>query len=147
MRDGGDGLVSDDGLLPSDAVDVDPSGPTDSSEAAAEATADHAAAEGTDASSTSGMGSVDTLREMLLKTDPSPSLAEVDSPWNPDLGGPSRIYRAFMKMGNFDGMPAGLDLVIGFGETLKTLSLDEPDDVENGADQEAAPINSSEDTL
>ena len=139
--------MSDDGLLPSDAVDVDPSGPTDSSEAAAEATADHAAAEGTDASSTSGMGSVDTLREMLLKTDPSPSLAEVDSPWNPDLGGPSRIYRAFMKMGNFDGMPAGLDLVIGFGETLKTLSLDEPDDVENGADQEAAPINSSEDTL
>jgi hypothetical protein len=120
--------MSDDGLLPSEAVDVDPSGPTDSSEAAANATADHGAAEGTDASSTSGMGSTDTLREMLLSTDPSPSLAEVDSPWAPDLGGPSRIYRALMKMGNFEGMPAIGDLLIGVAETMETLSLDEPDE-------------------
>lgn len=126
--------MSDEGILPSDAVDVDPSGPTDGGEAAAEATADHAAAEGTDASSTSGMGSSSQLREMLLSTDPSPSLAEVDSPWNPDLGGPSRIYRAFMKMGSFDGMPAGIDLVIGAAETMKSVSLDEPDDVDD-ADQ------------
>jgi len=137
--------MSDDGLLPSDAVDVDPSGPTESSEAAAEATADHAASEGTDASETSGMGSTDTLREMLLSTDPSPKLAEVDSPWNPDLGGPSRIYRAFMKMGNFDGMPAGVDLGIGIAETLKTVSLNEPDDIDN--DQEAAPVDLTEDTV
>jgi hypothetical protein len=125
--------MSDDGLLPSDAVDADPSGPTSSSEAAADATADHAAAEGTDASETSGMGSTDALREMLLSTDPSPSLAEVDSPWNPDLGGPSRIYRAFMKMGNFDGMPAIADLTIGAAETLKSVSLDE---VDAGDDQD-----------
>jgi len=131
--------MSDDGILPSDAVDVGPSGPTSSSEAAADATADHAAAEGTDASETSGMGSTDALRDMLLSTDPSPSLADVDSPWNPDLGGPSRIYRAFMKMGNFDGMPAALDLVIGFGETLKTVSLDEPDDADG--DQEDTPLD------
>lgn len=128
MRNAGGRHVSDDGVLPSDAVDADPSGPTDSSEAAAEATADHGAAEGTDASETSGMGSTDTLREMLLSTDPSPSLADVDSPWAPDLGGPSRIYRAFMKMGNFDGMPAALDLVLGLGETFKKISLDEPAD-------------------
>ncbi|QGX94999.1 hypothetical protein EI982_09450 [Haloplanus rallus] len=131
--------MSGDGILPSDAVDVDPSGPTDASEAAAEATEQHAAAEGADASETSGMGSTSQLREMLLSTDPSPSLAEVDSPWNPDLGGPSRIYRAFMKMGNFDGMPAALDLVIGFGETLKTVSLDEPDDQDDQDDDGLPP--------
>jgi hypothetical protein len=83
------------------------------------------------------MGSTDTLREMLLSTDPSPSLAEVDSPWAPDLGGPSRIYRAVMKMGNFDGMPAIADLLIGAAETAKSLSLEEPDDVqEDNADDE-----------
>jgi hypothetical protein len=124
-----------DGVLPSDAVDVDPSGPTDGGEAAAEATADHAAAEGTDAGETSGMGSPSALRDMLLSTDPSPSLAEVDSPWNPDLGGPSRIYRAVMKMGSFDGMPAFADLTIGVAETLKSVSLDEPEDA---ADDEPA---------
>jgi hypothetical protein len=134
--------MSDDGLLPSDAVDVDPSGPADASEAAAEATSGHAAAEGTDASSTSGMGSSSQLREMLLSTDPSPRLAEVDSPWDPDLGGPSRIYRAFLKMGNFDGLPAGLDLVIGVAETMKSISLDEPGD---DGDDEAASFG--EDTV
>jgi hypothetical protein len=128
-----------DGILPSDAVDVDPSGPTDSSEAAADATEQHGAAEGADASSTSGMGSTDTLREMLLSTDPSPSLADVDSPWNPDLGGPSRIYRAFMKMGNFDGMPAAVDLVIGAAETAKSLSLEEPDAGDDDQDDDGTP--------
>lgn len=139
--------MGDDGILPSEAVDVDPSGPTDSSGAAADATSDHAAAEGTDASSTSGMGSTDTLREMLLSTDPSPSLADVDSPWNPDLGGPSRIYRALMKMGNFEGMPAIGDLMIGAAETAKSLSLDEPDDDEDAGEEDTVAFDPAEDTV
>lgn len=131
--------MSDDGVLPSDAVDVSAGGPADAAEATRDAVGDHATAEGAETASSSGMGSTSTLREMLLSTDPSPSLAEVDSPWDPDLGGPSRIYRAVLKIGSFDGMPAIADLTIGVAETLQTVSLDEVDvgDQDDGGDDSA----------
>lgn len=71
----------------------------------------HAAAEGVDADGE--VGKVESLREMLLSTDPGRPLAEVEDPWNPDDGGLNRVYRGFQKMADIDGLPAVLDISIG----------------------------------
>jgi hypothetical protein len=91
-------------------------------------TESHAAAEGTDPSS--DVGSTSTLREMLLSTDPSDSLEEVEDPWDPDRGGTTRIYRGLMKATGVDGMPAVADVVIGVVEAAQELNLEEPGDQE-----------------
>lgn len=101
-------------VLPDQDTGRDP--PSSATEGAERATEDHAAAEGTDASSSSGMGSSRSLREMLLSTEPDTPLEQVESPWDPDAGGINRIYRAFQKMLDFSGLPAVVDLVVGVAE-------------------------------
>jgi hypothetical protein len=103
-------------------------------------TESHAAAEGAEPSE--DVGSTSTLREMLLSTDPAPSLHEVESPWAPDLGAETRLYRGLMKMTGVEGMPAVADIVIGFAEIVVDLDLDVDDDQED--DEDAAPFDAAE---
>lgn len=90
----------------------------------------HATAEGAEAAaeSSDALGSRSALTDALLSTEPSRPLQEVESPWNPDLGGPRRIMRAFQKMTGANALPAAADLLIGVGEMLATLNLDEPEE-------------------
>lgn len=99
---------------------------------------DHADAEGAPSESTIGNSS--RWREMLLSSDPDKPLEQVDTPWNPDLGGRNRIMRGFQKMLDFDGLPAIGDLVIG---ALEELSQIEADDADAG-DQDDAPVASDD---
>lgn len=96
-------------------------------------TANHAAAEGVDASA--DVGSESTLREMLLSSDPEIPLTDVEDPWNPQLGGTSRIYRGIMKMTDVKGMPALGDLLIGAAEAIHA-ELPDDDGGDQGGDQE-----------
>ena len=94
--------------------DASPSASTvtaESSDGGGETTENHAAAEG--APSESDVGSESTIREMLMSTGPEKPLSKVESPWNPDEGGLSRMYRGIQKMTDVDGMPAVVDLVVG----------------------------------
>jgi hypothetical protein len=97
----------------------------------------HAVAEGTEPSD--DVGSTSTLRDMLLSTDPDRSLDTFESPWDPDRGGPARIYRGLMKATDVDGMPAVVDLIIGAAEIAHGFDPDdvEPDHDDQDADQEA----------
>jgi len=96
-------------------------------------TEQHAAAEGAEASS--DVGSTSTLREMLMSTDPSRSLDEVESPWDPERGADSRIYRGLQKATGVDGMPAIVDIVIGTAELLKGKLPEHADsDGDDGSD-------------
>lgn len=101
-------------------------------------TDDHAAAEGADPSD--DIGSTSAWRDRLLSTEPNPPLSAVDSPWNPEQGGPTRIMRGIQKMGDFAGLPALADITIGALEWGQTLNLDEPgeqdDDQDAGAPTE-----------
>lgn len=117
-------------VSPADAVDLDDV--ETGAQAAAEATADHAAAEGVDASSSSGLGASTSLQEMLLSTEPSRPLDQVEAPWNPESGGPARIMRAAQKAAGIDGLPAIVDAVIGVLETLSTI---EGTDTQQGTDE------------
>ena len=99
---------------PSAALDVD-----EEAEAAQAAQADHAAAEGVEASG--DVGSKSTLREMLLSTEPSKPLEEVEAPYDPEAGGMTRIYRGIQKMTGIDGLPAGADLAFGAVEMFVDL--------------------------
>jgi hypothetical protein len=122
-------------ISPSDAVDVD-DGSGAGAEAVQEATEDHAAAEGAESSSSS-LGSTSTIQEMLLSTEPETPLARVDSPWNPEEGGITRVYRGLRKMLGFSGMPAVVDVVIGAAEFIHEFEpdVDERDDQDDGDDQ------------
>jgi len=131
--------MSDDDDFDPDAfravVDGDAGASGTSSDSSTSATENHAAAEGTEASG--DIGSQSTLREMLMSTDPAPKLTEVESPWDPENGGPTRIKRAVMKATGVDGMPAIADLLIGAAETFDGMDLediDAGDDQEGGAD-------------
>jgi len=56
------------------------------------------------------------LTDMAMSTSPSPPLESVESPWDPERGGPSRLMRASQKAFNTDGLPAGLEAIIGIAE-------------------------------
>jgi hypothetical protein len=114
-------------ISPSDAVDPEEIGETGESVAA-----DHADAEG--APQETSIGSSRSWREMLFSTSPEKPLGATESPWDPERGGPTRIYRAIQKMADFDGMPAIGDLVIGAVETVVAFEPDGGDD----ADEEIA---------
>lgn len=104
----------------------------------------HAAAEGAEPSD--ALGSLDGLRDSLLSTEPTKPLETVESPWDPDLGGVSRIYRGFQKMTGVDGLPAIADVGIGAAELWQDKFVvdgdEESDDVEEagGSDDEGALI-------
>lgn len=105
------------------------------------ATENHAAAEGAEASD--DVGSTSTLREMLLSTEPNRSLDQVESPWDPERGGDTRLYRGLMKMTNVEGMPAIVDVVIGVAEIVVDLDLDDIGDDQEDSD-DAAPFDAAE---
>lgn len=81
----------------------------------------HASAEGADTSGSQGLGRVSSWREMMLSTGPSDSLDNVESPWDPERGGLTRIYRGIRKMTGLDGMPAIVDIVVGIVEEAHRL--------------------------
>lgn len=123
-------------ISPSDAVD----GGAEETEAA------EAAGAGLDASesSTSTSSSTSTLREMLLATDPNDPLDAVEDPWDPERGGPRRLYRAAQKMFGVDGMPAGIDLVVGLIETAVGHDLvDQEDGEDDGGESEESSSDAS----
>lgn len=72
--------------------------------------------------------------ERLMATDPNPPLETVESPWNPELGGYSRVYRGIMKIGDIEGMPAVADLLIGCLEVFSEQSLEQPETDESRDD-------------
>ena len=59
-----------------------------------------------------------SIFDALMNTEPSAALETIESPWDPDRGGPTRMYRGFQKLTNVDGMPAIADLLIGAVETF-----------------------------
>lgn len=124
-------------LSPSDAVDLD------EDSAAEQLTDDHAAAEGADVSESTGIGTRKTLEEMALSTEPSVPLEHVESPWDPDRGGPTRILRAVQKATGVDALPAIGDLVLGVLETLSSIEAEDEDagsDDDTGGLEEGDPI-------
>lgn len=56
------------------------------------------------------------LVSKLWNSDPSPDLERVQSPWQPEEGGLTRIYRGVQKIGDIEGLPAILDIAIGIAE-------------------------------
>lgn len=58
-------------------------------------------------------GRLSGIKNALSSTTPSPKLSEVESPWNPEEGGLTRVYRGIQKATNSDGMPAWADILIG----------------------------------
>lgn len=119
---------------PSDAVEIDPE----------ETTAEgHAAAEGVDEAPVGEVGSENTLREMLMSTEPGHSLDDVESPWDPDRGGMTRIMRAVQKATGASGLPAVADLAIGAAEWWVSLDVSDGDD-SSQTSREGAPANVAE---
>lgn len=97
---------------------------------ATQGVADHAAAEGAESP-----GRFGTWKRILLATEPDEPLESVESPWNPEQGGVTRVYRGFRKMVGFDGMPAIADVVIGAIEAARSFELEgSSDDVESSDD-------------
>jgi len=96
------------------------------------ATESHQAAEGVETAS--GGVSTDGLKQALLSTGPETPLSQVESPWDPEQGGVTRIYRGLQKALDFDGTPAVVDLAIGAVEAFQNF---EP----AGAEQENGEDN------
>jgi len=122
--------------------DASPSTSTGASETSdsggGETTENHAAAEG--APSESDVGSESTIREMLMSTGPEKPLSKVESPWKPDEGGLSRMYRGIQKMTDVDGMPAMVDLIVGAVEAAHRFNDGlRPDGSSDGGEQADEP--------
>ena len=100
-----------------------------------------AAAEGAEVEDDADVGSSETIRNMLTSTEPNRPLSEVESPYDPDNGGSSRIYRGFQKMTGVDGMPAVADLVIGTAEMLQGFELEGALDSDDGGGEQQATGN------
>lgn len=73
-----------------------------------------------------------SLFDRLMNSEPNPSLESVESPWNPDEGGLSRVYRGLQKAGDITGLPAIADIVIGAVEEMQSQDMLEDGDGENG---------------
>lgn len=116
-------------VQPSDAVEVDGDG-------VGEVAADHAAAEGAAANSSTGLGSPRSLQEMLLSTEPSRPLDQVESLWDPTHGGRARITRGIQKAVGADGVPAIVDIGIGVLEEVLDVDDLQDGDVDGGEDGE-----------
>lgn len=97
----------------------------------------HAAAEGVEPADVSDVGSQRTLREMAFSTDPSEPLEAVESPWDPEHGGMTRIMRGVQKATNVDGLPAIVDIGIGIAEWWTSLELGDGDETDNA---DSAPV-------
>jgi len=85
-----------------------------------------------------------SLVESLWNTEPNRSLAEIDSPWDPEQGGIPRVYRGIQKMADVDGLPAIADIVIGLAEEYtKRNGVPSPSDSpdESGSDDDSDSIS------
>ena len=71
---------------------------------------------------TPGVDAGKSIVDRLLNTEPNTPLELVESPWQPEAGGPPRIYRGIQKIGDIEGMPAIADIVIGIVETIQQQS-------------------------
>jgi len=87
----------------------------------------HAAAEGISDEAVE-QASDRSITEALWNTTPNPPLDSVESPWDPERGGPARIMRGLQKMMDFDGLPAIADLLIGGAEIVVKLDLESDGD-------------------
>lgn len=96
-----------------------------------ETVATQEAAEGADSSGM--LGSRSGLQEAMLSTEPETPLSAVDSPWNPEEGGITRVYRGLMKATGVSGLPALVDIVIGAAEFVQDF---EPEMADNIDDQD-----------
>ena len=114
-----------------DVEDVDEQDAGD--EAVDEATSDHQDAEGVE--TTRSLGSRDGLKNALLRTGPDKPLDKVNSPWDPEAGGITRIYRGMQKMLDFDGTPAVVDVVVGTAEFVQAF---EPEGGDEAVDEQEA---------
>lgn len=56
------------------------------------------------------------LVEMAMSTQPSRPLDVVESPWDPERGGSTRLMRAAEKAFGVDGIPAIIDAIVGLVE-------------------------------
>lgn len=83
----------------------------------------HQSAEGTPDASKDDVGSPSNWREMLMRTEPHEPLEKVESPWDPEAGGLTRVSRGFKKMLGWDGMPAVADVGFGFLEFIHNFNL------------------------
>ncbi|RYJ12754.1 hypothetical protein ELS19_01390 [Halogeometricum borinquense] len=121
--------MPDDGEAPPSLTDGLPMD-SDPSEAVAP---NHAAAEGAPEETTVGSSNV---REMLFSTEPERSLDAIESPWDPERGGPRRVYRGLQKMADVDGMPAIFDVGLGIAETVVWAQQQSSEsDAEDDSDQ------------
>lgn len=57
-----------------------------------------------------------SLKDMALSTEPSKPLDQVESPFNPEKGGMSRVMRSIQKMTDKENIPAIFDLILGLIE-------------------------------
>ncbi|WP_363467819.1 hypothetical protein [Halogeometricum borinquense] len=131
--------MPDDGEAPPSLTDGLPMD-SDPSEAVAP---NHAAAEGAP-EETEVRSS--TVQEMLFSTEPERSLDAIESPWDPDRGGPRRIYRGLQKMADVDGMPAIFDVGLGIAETVVwTQQQRESSESDAGDDSDQAEQSFDED--
>ena len=61
------------------------------------------------------------IKNMLWQTQPDTPLEEVESPFDPKIGGLNRVYRGIQKISGADGVPAIWDIVAGIGEYVYSL--------------------------
>ena len=83
---------------------------------------------------TPGVDGGKSIVDRLLNSEPNTPLESVESPWQPDVGGPARIYRGIQKIGDIEGMPAIADIAIGIVETMQQQS--DSDDSDDSVDSD-----------
>ena len=76
---------------------------------------------------TPGVDGGKSIVDRLLNTKPNTPLESIESPWQPEAGGPPRIYRGIQKIGDIEGMPAIADIAIGIVETMQQQQNDTAD--------------------
>jgi len=120
-------MTNPDGSLDASALDDIPTG---------------SGSDGQPSAATPGVDAGKSIVDRLLNTEPNTPLESVESPWQPDVGGPARIYRGIQKIGDIEGMPAIADLAIGIVETMQQQSdsedSDDSVDSESNVDWETA---------
>jgi len=72
----------------------------------------HMGAEGIEASPSRA----EQLLDSMWNTTPNPPLEAVESPWNPEKGGMTRVFRGVQKLADVDGLPAVVDILVGLAE-------------------------------
>lgn len=129
-----------------EAVDMDPDAaaafatgadPTDARDPSMEPGGNHALAEG----HASPKSSLDGIWDALSRTEPSPRLETVESPFDLARGGPSRVMRGIMKATGHDGMPAWADLILGTLETVLQMQAGQGQGQSQGQQRADHPVD------